>query len=61
MSHTSTSGGSTLPFKTLIGQVLLDKSANIETVINKTLDVGIGVSIPDLSRTRFLLGLIILT
>lgn len=29
-----------LPFKTLIGQVLLDKSANIETVINKTLDVG---------------------
>ena len=29
-----------LPFKTLIGQVLLDKSSNTETVVNKTLDVG---------------------
>ena len=29
-----------LPYKHLIGQVLLDKNANIRTVINKTEDVG---------------------
>lgn len=29
-----------LPYKYLIGQVLLDKNAAVQTVINKTLDVG---------------------